>query len=148
MADDQYVLFSLNEQIFGIAISKVREVLSYRAVTPLPGAEGIVQGVINLRGIILPVFELRYTFHLPVAEYTSFHVIIVVETAGRVVGFITDAIVDVLEVLPEELQNANDFPPGLRREFLLGIGKKEERMILLLNVDQLLSSEELAFSES
>lgn len=143
MDGTQYVVFSLNEQSYGLEISKIKEVLSYRKITPLPYVDGFVKGIINLRGIILPVFDLREKFSLPVADDTSFHVIIVVEIAGRVMGVVVDEISDVLEILPENFQPTGNLPPGLRQEYLLGVGRSGDEMIILLNLGQLLSAEDL-----
>lgn len=143
MAGTQYVVFSINQQIFGIEIFKIKEVLSYRKITPLPQAEGFVRGIINLRGAVIPVFELREKFNLPAKEYTKFHVIIVVEIAGRIMGIIVDEISDVLEILPEEFQTTGNLPSNLQQEYLKGVGKKQDEMIILLDIDRLLSPEEL-----
>jgi len=143
MAGTQYVVFSINQQIFGIEIFKIKEVLSYRKITPLPVAEGFVRGIINLRGAVIPVFDLREKFNLPAKEYTRFHVIIVVEIAGRIMGVIVDEISDVLEILPEEFQTTGNLPSNLRQEYLKGVGKKQDEMIILLDIDRLLSPEEL-----
>jgi purine-binding chemotaxis protein CheW len=143
MAGTQYVVFSINQQIFGIELFKIKEVLSYRKVTPLPQAEEFVKGIINLRGAVIPVFDLREKFNLPAKEYTSFHVIIVVEIAGRIMGVIVDEILDVLEILPEEFQTTGNLPSNLQREYLKGVGKKQDEMIILLDIDRLLSPEEL-----
>ncbi|MBW2568440.1 MAG: purine-binding chemotaxis protein CheW [Deltaproteobacteria bacterium] len=143
MAGTQYVVFSINQQVFGIEISKIKEVLSYRKITPLPQVEGFVRGIINLRGAVIPVFDLREKFNLPAKEYTKFHVIIVVEIAGRVMGVIVDEISDVLEIFPEEFQTTGNLPSNLRREYLKGVGKKQDEMIILLDIDRLLSPEEL-----
>ena len=143
MAGTQYIVFSINQQIFGIELFKTKEVLSYRKITPLPQVEGFVKGIINLRGAIIPVFDLREKFNLPAKEYTRFNVIIVVEIAGRVMGVIVDEISDVLEILPEEFQTTENLPSNLRREYLKGVGKKQDEMIILLDMDRLLSSEEL-----
>ena len=143
MAGTQYIVFSINQQIFGIEILKIKEVLSYRKITPLPQVEEFVRGIINLRGAIIPVFDLREKFNLPAKEYTKFHVIIVVEIAGRVMGVIVDEISDVMDILPEEFQTTGNFPSNLRREYLKGVGKKQDEMIILLDMDRLLSPEEL-----
>jgi purine-binding chemotaxis protein CheW len=143
MAGTQYVVFSLNEQSYGLEIFKIKEVLSYRKITPLPYVTGFIKGIINLRGIILPVFDLREKFGIPVGDYTPFHVIIVVEIAGRVMGVIVDEILDILEILPEDFQTTGNLSPGLRKEYLIGVGRKGDAMIILLNLDQLLSAEEL-----
>ena len=143
MAGTQYVVFSINQQIFGIEILKIKEVLNYRKITPLPQVEGLVRGIINLRGAIIPVFDLREKFNLPAKEYTRFHVIIVVEIAGRVMGVIVDEISDVMDILPEEFQTTENLPSNLRREYLKGVGKKQDEMIIFLDMDRLLSPEEL-----
>lgn len=143
MPGTQYVVFSINQQVFGIEIFKIKEVLSYRKVTPLPQVEGFVKGIINLRGAVIPVFDLREKFNLPAKEYTRFHVIIVVEIAGRIMGVIVDEISDVVEILPEEFQTTGNLPSNLQREYLKGVGKKQDEMIILLDIERLLSSEEL-----
>ena len=143
MAGTQYIVFSINQQSFGIEIFKIKEVLSYRKITPLPQMEGFIKGIINLRGAIIPVFDLSEKFNLPIEEYTQFHVIIVVEISGRVMGIIVDEISDVLEILPEEFQTTGNLPPNIRREYLKGVGKKDDEMIILLDMNHLLSPEEL-----
>jgi len=139
----QYVIFSLGEQIYGIEILKIREVVSYRKITPLPNMRGFIKGIINLRGVILPVFDLRQNFHLSETTYTVFHSIIVMEILGRVMGVIVDEISDVVELHPEEVQPTANLPPGVQTEYIKGIGKKEHELIILLDVDRLLSPEEL-----
>jgi purine-binding chemotaxis protein CheW len=149
MNENQYVVFALNEQTYGIEINKIKEVLSYRNITPIPHVKEFVKGIINLRGIILPVFDLREKFRLPSVEYTMFHVIIVVELSGRTMGVIVDEITDVLEIHPEDFQTTEYMPPGLCKEFLKGVGKKgDNMMIILLDMDRLLSPEELELMDA
>jgi purine-binding chemotaxis protein CheW len=148
MAGTQYVVFSINQQFFGIEIFKIREVLSYREITPLPQMEGFIKGIINLRGAVIPVFDLREKFNMPSVEYTHFHVIIVIEISGRIMGVIVDDISDVLEILPEEFQTTGNLPSNVRREYLKGVGKKDDKMIILLDMDHLLSSEELELADA
>jgi len=140
---EQYVIFLLNEQIYGIEILKLKEVVSYQKITPLPNMKGFIKGIINLRGVILPVFDLREKFNLPEITYTSFHSIMVMEISGRVMGVIVDEISDVVELFPEEVQATSNLPPGVQAEYIKGIGKKEYELIILLDVDRLLSPEEL-----
>lgn len=141
----QYVIFSLNEQVYGIEILKIKEVISYRKITPLPNMVGFIKGIINLRGIVLPVFDLREKFSLSETTYTPFHTIIVMEISGRVMGVIVDEISDVVELVPEEVQATSNLPPDVQAEYIKGIGKKEDdyELIVLLNVDRVLSPEEL-----
>lgn len=144
----QNVVFLLNEQHYGIEISKIREVLSYHKITPLPHVARFVKGVINLRGTILPVFDLGDKFDLPNREYTRFHVIIVMEIAGRIMGVIVDEISDVVEITPGEFQNTSNLPPGIHHEYLKGVGKKGDELIILLDIDRLLSIEELGIADA
>jgi len=139
----QFVIFSVDEQIYGVEILKIKEVVSYQKITPLPNMKAFIKGVINLRGVILPVFDLREKFKLPETTYTSFHAIIVMEVSGRVMGVIVDEISDVVDLFPEEVQAASSLPPGVQAEYMKGIGKKESELIVLLDVDRLLSPEEL-----
>ena len=139
----QHVIFSINEQIYGIEILKIKEVVTYQKITPLPNMRGFIKGIINLRGIILPVFDLRGKFNLPETTYTHFHIIIVMEISGRVVGVIVDEISDVVELLSEEVQAPSNLPPDAQAVYIKGIGKKEHELIILLDVDRLLSPEEL-----
>jgi purine-binding chemotaxis protein CheW len=143
MSADQYVLFTLRDQIYGIEISKIREVMSYRKVTPLPKMKGFIKGIINLRGIIVPVFDIREKFDLPAGAYTPYHVIIVMEIMGRVMGIVADEIADVLMLSPDELQTTTNLPPGMHSEYLKGIGNRDQDLIILLNMDRLLSHDEL-----
>ena len=143
MSADQYVLFTLCDQIYGIEISKIREVMSYRKVTPLPNMKGFIKGIINLRGIIVPVFDIREKFDLPTGAYTPYHVIIVMEIMGRVMGIVADEIADVLMLSPDEFQPTTNLPPGMHSEYLKGIGSRNQELIILLDMDRLLSHDEL-----
>ena len=148
MVKTKYIVFSINQQPFGIELFKVKEVLSYRKITPLPQMEVFIKGIINLRGAIIPVFDLREKFNLPIEEYTQFHVIIVVEISGRIMGIIVDDISDVVEILPEEFQTTGNLPPNIRREYLNGVGKKGDEMIILLDMNNLLSPQELELADA
>jgi purine-binding chemotaxis protein CheW len=139
----QYVIFSINEQVYGVEILKIKEVVSYQKITPLPNMKGFIKGIINLRGVILPVFDLRDKFRLPETTFTSFHAIIVMEILGRIMGVIVDEISDVVELLPEQVQAASSLPPGVQVEYMRGIGKRDRELIVLLDVDRLLSPDEL-----
>ena len=139
----QYVVFLLNEQTYGIEVPKIKEVVSYRKITPLPNMVGFIKGIINLRGVVLPVFDLRGKFNLSETTYTPFHIIIVMEISGRAMGVIVDEISDVVELSPDEVQAPSNLPHNVQTEYIKGIGKKEHELIVLLDIDRLLSSEEL-----
>lgn len=143
----QYVTFSINDQIYGIEILKIKEVVSHQEITPLPNMQGFVKGIINLRGTILPVFDLRAKFHLPETTCTPRLTIMVLEISGRIMGVIADEISGVVEVIPQEVQAASDLPPNIQPEYIKGIGKQEQEIVVLLNVDRILSLDELEIEE-
>ncbi|OGQ98181.1 MAG: hypothetical protein A2521_14885 [Deltaproteobacteria bacterium RIFOXYD12_FULL_57_12] len=135
-----YVVFTLNGQFYGIEAAQTLEVLGFRPITPLPDQGSGVKGVISLRGAILPVFDLRTQFGLPAGEYSQFHVIIVVEVAGKRVGLIADEITDVVRILPEEMQEVESLPPGLPPNLIAGLGCKDDKLIVLLGIDGILDT--------
>lgn len=139
----QFIVFSLNDQTYGIEVSEIREVLGYRKITSLPNVQKFVKGIIHLRGGVLPVFDLREKFNMKAVDYSLFHVIIVVEIAGKLMGMIVDEISDVVTIFPENFQPTVNLVPGVKQEYLNGIGKYEDTMIILLNVDRLLTPEEI-----
>jgi purine-binding chemotaxis protein CheW len=143
MATAQYVIFRLQELFFGVEILKIKEVLSYRKIAPIPGLQSFIKGLINLRGTIMPVFDPRDRFRLPSVSYTPFHVILVMEIQGRVMGILADEIVDVLDIDSRGIQDTTNLPPGLQTQYLKGITHKDSEMILLLDMDRLLHQEEL-----
>jgi len=143
MASVQYVIFRLQELLFGVEVLKVREVLSYRKITPIPSLQSFIKGLINLRGTIIPVFDPRERFRLPTVSYTPFHIIVVMEIQGRMMGIIADEIMDVLEIDTDNIQDTTNLPPGLQPNYLQGIGHHNQDMLLLLDMDRLLSQEEL-----
>ena len=143
MGAGHYLVFTLSDQTFGIEVQKIREVLSFRNITPLPETQSFARGIISQRGIILPVFELREKLQLPIKNYSRFHVIIVVETEGKRMGVIADEISGLLEILPDETQKIDSQAFGLRPEHLIGAGKKGERIIFILDIDHLLDTDKL-----
>ncbi|HAA01916.1 MAG TPA: hypothetical protein DCZ69_01125 [Syntrophobacteraceae bacterium] len=143
MVNVQYVIFRLQELLFGVEVLKIKEVLSYRKITPIPSLHSFIKGLINLRGTIMPVFDARERFRLPSVNYTPFHTILVMEIQGRVMGIIADEILDVLDIDPQNIQDTTNLPPGLQPNYLQGITHNNQDMVLLINMDRLLSQEEL-----
>ena len=143
MASVQYVILRLQELLFGVEVLKVKEVLSYRKITPIPNLQTFIKGLINLRGTIMPVFDPRERFRLPTVSYTAFHVIVVMEIQGRMMGIIADEILDVLDIDANNIQDTTNLPPGLQPNYLTGIAHHDLDMVLLLDMDRLLSQEEL-----
>lgn len=144
----KYLTFELAPEIYGIEILKVQEIIGMMNVTRVPKLPDFIKGVINLRGKVIPVIDLRLKFSLDIAEITDKTCIIVVQVAREntqtVMGLIVDEVSEVLDIKAEELEAAPTFGTAMSTDFLLGIGKVDEKVIMLINVDQVLSIEELS----
>lgn len=142
MKERQLVVFRLHNEEFGVEITDVREIVKPRHITRLPHVEEYIEGVTNLRGEVIPVINLRKRFGIQAQEDTQDTRIIMLEVNDSMVGFIVDAVTETLR-LPED---AIDPPPssiaGLRADYLAGVGKLENRLLILLEVDKILTSEE------
>jgi purine-binding chemotaxis protein CheW len=132
----QYLTFSLGQEEFGIEILRVQEIKGYSAVTAIPNLPPYIKGVMNLRGTVVPVLDLRAKFGMSDSEYTRFTVIIVVNIGSRVVGLIVDAVSDVMDVAASELVPAPDLGPGVDTSFLTGMAKSQDRLISLLAMER------------
>lgn len=142
MAEErQLVVFSLLDENYGIDIYKVQEIIQYRDITYVPKAPPFVKGVINLRGRVIPVIDLKERFGLPEKEITPDTRIIVVEISSQTVGLIVDSVTEVLRI-----PNANIEPPPpvttIEADFIEGVGKLDERLIIILDIDRILTKEE------
>ncbi|MGB9682136.1 MAG: chemotaxis protein CheW [bacterium] len=142
MAEErQLVVFSLLEENYGIDIYKVQEIIQYREITYVPKAPPFVKGVINLRGKIIPVIDLKERFGLAEKEINTDTRIIVVEIASQTVGLIVDSVTEVLRI---STSNIEPPPPvtTIEADFIEGVGKLDERLIIILDIDRILSREE------
>lgn len=135
--------FRLGDQDYGIAISKVQEIREWTKVTPLPNSPSYIKGMLNLRGAIVPVIDLRMRFGLDVLERDGFTVIIVVNVGGRLAGIVVDTVSDVLSVDPGQRRALPEFEGHANRRFIEGLAQIDDRLMVLLNVDQLVTSEDL-----
>jgi purine-binding chemotaxis protein CheW len=137
----QLVVFSLLNENYGIDIYKVQEIIQYREITYVPKAPPFVKGVINLRGKIIPVIDLKERFSLAEKEITPDTRIIVVEIASQTVGLIVDSVTEVLRI---STSNIEPPPPvtTIEADFIEGVGKLDERLIIILDIDRILSKEE------
>lgn len=135
--------FRLGDQDYGIAISKVQEIREWTKVTPLPNSPSYIKGMLNLRGAIVPVIDLRMRFGLDVLERDGFTVIIVVNVGGRLAGIVVDTVSDVLSVDPGQRRALPEFEGQANRRFIEGLAQIDDRLMVLLNVDQLVTSEDL-----
>jgi purine-binding chemotaxis protein CheW len=134
---DQFLAFKLADELFAIEILRVQEIRGITPITPIPNAPQYIRGVMNLRGTIVPVIDLRMRFGLGEAEYNRFTVIIVVRLGSRIIGLVVDAVSDVLDVAPGDIESPPDFGARIDTSYLNGMVQRGDQIILLLNLDQL-----------
>ncbi|HLH19403.1 MAG TPA: chemotaxis protein CheW [Bryobacteraceae bacterium] len=143
----KYLTFDLGREEFGIRVLKVREIMGIQEITAVPQTPAHVKGVINLRGKIIPVIDLRLKFGLPAAEYNQRTCIIVTqvqdETAQLVMGVVVDGVSEVLTLSASEIEDTPDFGEGFAAHYLLGMAKVKGKVKILLDIDRVLSSQEL-----
>lgn len=144
----QYLTFRLGEEIFGLDVGKVREILDMTTITKIPRTPEFLRGVINLRGNVVPVVDMRLKFGLPTVENTVDTCIVVTEVAlegeTTVLGALVDSVQEVFELEPGQIEPAPRIGTRLRTEFIQGMGKRDGRFIMLLDVDKVFSSDELS----
>ncbi len=140
--ESQLVVFVMETEEFACGINNVREVLKMIRVTPLPRSLDFVEGVINMRGEVIPVIDLRKRFGLPEAERTDESRIIIVEVEERMVGLIVDSVREVLSLPNEQIQEAPSQVAGGKTDLINGVGKIDDRMLIILDLDRILTSEE------
>ena len=139
----QYVTFLLGEETYGISILKLNEIIAYQNCTTIPNVPGFIKGVLNLRGIVVPVIDLRERFSMERKAYDQFTVIMILDVSGRIMGLIVDAVSDVITLNEEDIKPRPNFSTGISTHFIHGMGVKDNKFIILLDVDKLLSDEEL-----
>ena len=139
------VTFRLGGEKYGMNILKVQEIIRYIEVTPIPNMPDFVKGVTNLRGTILPVLDLRIRFGMPPGHYedSEFAIILIVYVGAKQVGIIADAIADVIFLPKSTISPPPDFPTLVDTDFIQGMGEIRNEMVILLNIDKILSEEEM-----
>jgi purine-binding chemotaxis protein CheW len=142
-ATREVLVFVLGKEEYGVDILKVQEIRGYEKVTPLPSAPDYLKGVVNLRGIIVPVIDLRVKFGMPDPTYDSFTVVVILRIAARVIGIVVDGVSDVIGLAPGDVKTAPQLGSMVDSTFLAGLATQNERMILLLDIERFLSSGEL-----
>ncbi|WP_029921476.1 chemotaxis protein CheW [Nevskia soli] len=147
-APDEFLTFTLGQEEYGVDILKVQEIRGYDTVTRIPEAPDFIKGVINLRGTIVPVVDMRLKFHLASAEYNEFTVMIILNVARRVVGMVVDGVSDVMQLSAEQIRPAPEFGSSVNTRFITGIGTLEQRMLILIDIEKLMSSQDMALMDS
>jgi len=140
----QYLTFRLGEEEYGVEILKVQEIKGYSTITPVPNTPAYRKGVMNRRGTIVPVVDLRAKFGMSETEYTAFTVIIVLTVGTKVVGLIVDGVSDVLNIPKTDIQATPDFGAQVDARFISGMAKAGDKLVVLLDIDRVLGEAALA----
>ena len=135
----EYLTFRLDQEEYGIDILKVQEIRSYEPPTRIANAPDFIKGVVNLRGTIVPIVDMRLKFGCEKAEYNSFTVVIILNLRSRIVGIVVDSVSDVMELPPDSLKAAPDVESRIGNDAVLGLGSLGERMLILLDIEKLMS---------
>jgi purine-binding chemotaxis protein CheW len=139
--------FRLGAEEYGISIMKVQELRTYENVTRIANAPDFVKGVVNLRGVIVPIIDMRIRFNTGAAVYDEFTVVVILNIRNRVLGMAVDSVSDVVTLQEDQVRAAPEMGAAVDTDYLLGIGTVDERMLILLDIDQLLSSSEMGLFE-
>ncbi|MFW0767010.1 chemotaxis protein CheW [Trabulsiella odontotermitis] len=144
----EFLVFTLGDEEYGIDILKVQEIRGYDQVTRIANTPTFIKGVTNLRGVIVPIVDLRVKFSQQEVEYDENTVVIVLNLSQRVVGIVVDGVSDVLSLASEQIRPAPEFAVTLSTEYLTGLGALGDRMLILVNIEKLLNSEEMSLLDN
>ena len=142
-ATAEYLAFRLGEEEYAIDILRVQEIRSYEQPTRMAHAPDFIKGVVDLRGRIVPIVDLRLKLHCPQAEYTDFTVVIILNVGGTVLGAVVDAVADVVALTPDAIKPAPQFESQVDSAFVTGIATVGDRMLIMMDIESLLSSAEM-----
>jgi purine-binding chemotaxis protein CheW len=143
----EFLAFKLGAEEYGIDIQRVQEIRIYEEPTRIANAPDFIKGVVNLRGVIVPIVDMRLKFQLAQANYDSFTVVIVLNIGNRVMGMVVDAVSDVITLTPEQLRPVPEFSSAVTSDHLLAIGSIDDRMLILVDIEKLMTSAEMGLVE-
>jgi len=144
----EFLTFRLGAEEYAIEILKVQEIRGWETPTAIANTPEFIKGVINLRGIIVPIVDLRLKFRLGQAQYDEFTVVIILSVARRVIGIVVDAVSDVITLLPAQMRPAPEFGAALDTRFITGLGTVGERMLILTDIERLMTSRDMQLIEN
>jgi purine-binding chemotaxis protein CheW len=147
VSGNEFLAFTLGREEYGIDILKVQEIRGYEPVTRIANAPDFIKGVVNLRGIIVPIVDMRIKFNLGEPTYDQFTVVIILNIAGRVMGMVVDSVSDVTTLSPVQIKAAPEMGTTFDTDYLIGLGTLDERMLILVDIDKLMSSAEMGLIE-
>lgn len=148
LAGGEYLTFILGAEEYGIEILKVQEIRSYETVTKIANTPEFIKGVINLRGSIVPIVDLRIRFQLAQAAYNEFTVVIILNLGKRTMGIVVDGVSDVLDLQHTQISSMPELVSNIDTKYLIGLGTVDERMLILVDIEQLMSSQEMALVQA
>ncbi|HJV86610.1 MAG TPA: chemotaxis protein CheW [Noviherbaspirillum sp.] len=143
IATNEFLAFTLGKEEYGIHILKVQELRGYEEPTRIANAPDFIKGVVNLRGIIVPIIDMRIKFNLGTPTYDQFTVVIILNIGGRIVGMVVDSVSDVITLSPDQVKPAPEMGTALNTDYLIGLGTVDQRMLILVDIDKLMSSAEM-----
>jgi purine-binding chemotaxis protein CheW len=144
----EFLAFTLGGEEYAIDILKVQEIRGYDTVTSLPNTPPFMKGVINLRGMIVPIFDLRIKLNLPNVSYDQFTVVIILNIAQRMAGVVVDSVSDVIDLPGNEIKPAPQLGAAIKTDYILGLATVEQRMLIIIDIEKLATSDELALMSS
>ena len=142
-AGGEYLTFTLGKEEYGMDILKVQEIRGYEAVTAIANTPEFIKGVINLRGIIVPILDLRIKFSLGDVSYSELTVVIILNLVNRVVGVVVDSVSDVLTLTPDQIKAPPSLSSSLDTRYITGIGTIDHRMLILVDIEKLMTSKDM-----
>lgn len=143
----EFLAFTLGQEEYGIDIQKVQELRGYDSVTRIANAPDCIKGVVNLRGVIVPIIDMRIKFNLGTPTYDQFTVVIILNIAGRTMGMVVDSVSDVITLSAEQVKPAPEMGAALDTDYMIGLGTLDDRMLILVDIDRLMSSTEMGLVE-
>jgi purine-binding chemotaxis protein CheW len=143
----EFLAFTLGNEEYGLDIQKVQELRGYDAVTRIANAPEFIKGVVNLRGTIVPIVDMRIKFSLGTPTYDQFTVVIILNISGRILGMVVDSVSDVITLANDQLKPAPQMGSIVETDYLLGLGTIDERMLILIDIDKLMSSADMGLIE-
>ncbi|HUO44398.1 MAG TPA: chemotaxis protein CheW [Burkholderiales bacterium] len=143
-SSNEFLTFTLGAEEYGVEILKVQEIRGWEPPTTIANAPAFIKGVINLRGVIVPIVDMRIKFRLGKADYDQFTVVIILNVAGRVVGMVVDSVSDVINLSVEQIRPTPEFGAGLDTKYIIGLGAVDERMLILMDIEKLMTSKDMA----
>ena len=147
-ACNEFLAFTLGNEEYGIDILKVQEIRGYEAVTRIANVPEFIKGVINLRGTIVPIIDMRIKFNLGQPTYDAMTVVIILNLSGRIVGVVVDTVSDVINLSAEQIKPPPDLGMAFDIHYLVGLGTYEERMVILVDIERLMSSAEMTLIDT